>query len=98
MCPSISAGWAAWPIPLSACCLSLPTSRCSLPGCRWSVRKGCRPFVIADEPTEGLSDQHTDRIHSLLRQQTAAGKPVLVVSNDSRVVSLADRRIYLNPS
>ena len=66
--------------------------------CQTLSAGAARQFVIADEPTEGLSDQHTDRILSLLRQQTAAGKPVLVVSNDSRVVSLADRRIYLNPS
>ena len=77
---------------------SLPADETADLICQTLSAGAARQFVIADEPTEGLSDQHTDRILSLLRQQTAAGKPVLVVSNDSRVVSLADRRIYLNPS
>ena len=54
-----------------------------------------KQFVIADEPTDGLSDEQTEQIVALLRQQTAQGKPVLVVSSDERLASKADKRIIL---
>jgi len=54
-----------------------------------------KQFVIADEPTIGLSDEQVEQMVTLLRQQTAEGKPVLVVSNDERLAGRADKRVNL---
>lgn len=54
-----------------------------------------KQIVIADAPTDGFSDEAANVVVSLLRQQAEEGKPVLVISNDSRVTIKADKLIHL---
>lgn len=47
-------------------------------------------LILADEPTANLDDESTQRIASLLRQQLAAGRSVIVATHDHRLYQVED--------
>ena len=52
--------------------------------------------ILADEPTSALDDHNTEHVIDLLRTQAdAAGATLLIVTHDTRLKSIFDRRIEL---
>ncbi|GAB3576987.1 ABC transporter ATP-binding protein [Spirosoma luteolum] len=52
--------------------------------------------ILADEPTSSLDDENTDRVISLLRQQSGQiGASLIVVTHDQRLKDAFDNRINL---
>lgn len=56
-----------------------------------------RPHVLfADEPTGSLDAENAHRVLSLLRQESAAGKCVVMATHDSEAMRFATRRLNLD--
>jgi len=53
------------------------------------------PIILADEPTASLDHASGVLVADLLRGLAAAGKTVVMVSHDSRLLPLADRVLVL---
>jgi putative ABC transport system ATP-binding protein len=53
------------------------------------------PLLLIDEPTANLDRECVSMLVKLLRNATNAGRSLLVVSNDPRLTSFADRVIFL---
>ena len=51
--------------------------------------------MLADEPTGELDEATAARVLGLLRERTAAGAAVLVVTHSADVAAAADREIRL---
>ena len=51
--------------------------------------------ILADEPTGELDQPSADRIMELLRKHARAGAGVLLVTHNSHIAAIADRRISL---
>jgi len=58
-------------------------------------QSGDKQIVIADEPAAYLTPELTERMLGLLRQQSAAGKTVLIASRRQMLVEHADSVIEL---
>ena len=54
-----------------------------------------RQFIIVDEPAAYLSPELTDRMMTLLKEQAAQGKTVLVASRSPQIVAQASQVINL---
>ena len=57
--------------------------------------KSDRQFIIVDEPAAYLSPELTDRMMTLLKEQAAQGKTVLVASRSPQIVAQASQVINL---
>src|SRR5881392_3003569 len=53
-------------------------------------------IVLADEPTGNLDAQNEEIVLRLLRQLHKQGRTIIMVTHDSMVASLADRRVELH--
>jgi putative ABC transport system ATP-binding protein len=52
-------------------------------------------IIFADEPTSNIDETSADQVFSLFDQLEAAGRTLVVVSHDPRLVERADQRINL---
>lgn len=53
------------------------------------------PVLLCDEPTAGLDRSNADSILGLLRELSASGQTVIMVTHDPLVAAIADRRMDL---
>jgi putative ABC transport system ATP-binding protein len=53
------------------------------------------PLLLIDEPSTNLDDGCVSLLVKLFREATNAGRSLIVVTNDSRLIHLADRVIFL---
>ena len=58
--------------------------------CAARALAGAPEFVFADEPTSDLDDDNTKIILSVLRQATASGCAVMIVTHDPEALGYAD--------
>lgn len=54
-----------------------------------------KPLLLLDEPTAALDEENARRVAGLLRGQAAAGRAIVVVSHDDRLIACCDRIIKL---
>lgn len=52
-----------------------------------------RPIIVADSPTDGASDEHRQLIINRLKELASQGLTVIVASQDSQIISAANRVI-----
>jgi putative ABC transport system ATP-binding protein len=53
------------------------------------------PLILADEPTANLDSKNGERVMLLLRGVAQAGRAVVVVTHDSRMLPFVDRVVHL---
>jgi putative ABC transport system ATP-binding protein len=54
------------------------------------------PLMLVDEPTGNLDEKTGEKITRILKELQSGGKTVLVATHDERIVTLADRKLFLN--